>query len=119
MSKSKSLIYLFYHLLIWVVLPSTAVGERVFAFDLESRSLYCIKKGEANFSEFQHFYNSGRNELVLQKEQSGHWPVIFSCIYVPDPNTSKESLHKVINDVSPLLGALSPPKIIFPFHYFW
>jgi len=119
MRKSKSLIYLFYHLLLWVVLPSTAIGERVFAFDLVSRSFYCIKKTEANFSEFQHFYNPEGNEISLQKEESGHWPEIFTFTYTPDLNTTLGNNLNLIYEVSPFLGALSPPQIIFPFHYFW
>src|SRR5690606_32000747 len=123
--KLNSLVYLFYHLLLWVILPTTVDGARVFASEVSYGSHYKISKGDANFSKFQqcvipewHRVNSQESRQNLLSE-TGHWPVLFSSVFKPTVRfTSLETLNPFFSN-TPVLGALTATKIIFPFHYFW
>ncbi|WP_057939405.1 hypothetical protein [Algoriphagus resistens] len=125
MKKLNSLIYLFYHLLLWVILPTTGLGAQVLASEVGDGSHYRISKGNANFSEFQQCvipdWNRGNSHESRQNllSETGHWPVLFSSVYKPTVRfTSLETLNPFFSN-TPVLGALTVTKIIFPFHYFW
>lgn len=125
MKKVNSLIYLFYHLLLWVVLPSTALGEKVFAGEYSVRGSHSITKGDFNFSDFQHAVNPEWNKIGRQNSakdwlrDTGHWLELFTFNSGKDFQVFfKESFQKKFSNL-PIFGALTISKIIFPFHYFW
>ncbi|WP_439489111.1 hypothetical protein [Algoriphagus sp.] len=125
MNKLNSLVYLSYYLLLWVISPSTGLGAKVFAYDLNDRSQYSVTTGEADFSDFLQGVNTdwtklsgseaGTNWLV----DTGHWPLHFPSIYKSLTRFSREGRINPNFSNHPVLGALTASKIIFPFHYFW
>jgi len=125
MKKLNSLIYLIYYLLLWVVLPSTGLGERVFASECGKKTQDSITKGDASFFDFQHCINPDWNNLSAQNSgdssllRTGHWPVLFSSVVRPQFRFSQEEIVNPIFSKAPILGALTTSIIIFPFHYFW
>ncbi|PZX56569.1 hypothetical protein [Algoriphagus chordae] len=125
MKKLNSLIYLFYYLLLWVVLPSTGLGERVFASEFGDRDYYTVTKSDTNFSDFHHCVNPDWNRISRQGSNddwlsnTGHWPVLFSSIFKPQFRISEGEILNISFLSTPVYGALTAAKIIFPFHYFW
>ncbi|WP_339756585.1 hypothetical protein [Algoriphagus aquimarinus] len=125
MKKINSLIYLFYYLLLWVILPSTGLGARVFASELGDRDYYSITKGDATITDFQHCVNPDWNRVSRQEANedwlsgTGHWPVLFSSVFKPKFGTSDAEVVNASFLSTPILGALTASRIIFPFHYFW
>ena len=125
MKKLNSLIYLLYYVLLWVVLPSTGLGTRVFASELSDQHSYSITKGDANFSDFQHCVNPDWNRISRQVSQrdwlarTGHWPALFSVVYKPDFSFFDSTVLNKYFSNTPILGAFTAVEIIFPFHYFW
>ncbi|WP_192346866.1 hypothetical protein [Algoriphagus sp. Y33] len=125
MKKLNSLIHLFYHLLLWVVLPATGLGVRVVAGEAVDSSHYSVSKSDTNFSEFLHCVNPDWYSINSRESQqkmlwgTGHWPVLFSAVYkVAFRFSGNEKLSPFFSN-TPVLGALTTTKIIFPFHYFW
>lgn len=123
MKNLNSLMYLFYYLLLWVVFPSSGLGEQI--SDVRVSNYFSIATGDTGFSDFQHCVNPDWNRLNRQETQqdwlsrTGHWPVLFSSLFKPQFRFSyKEILNPFFTRV-PILGALTTLKIIFPFHYFW
>lgn len=125
MKKLNSLIYLFYYLLLWVVLPATGLGEQVFASEFGESKHYSFINVDAHFSDFQHCVNPDWNRITRQDSQdnlllkTGHWPVLFSSVFKPRFRFSTEEILNTDFSNVPVLGTLTIPKIIFPFHYFW
>lgn len=123
--KINSLIYLFYYLLLWVALPSTGLGERVFVDEFNERVHHTITSVEHNISDFQQAINPDWNRVNRQESQqdwlsrTGHWPVLFSSVFKPQFRISDAETLNPIFRRAPILGALTTTKIIFPFHYFW
>ena len=125
MKKLNSLIYLFYYVLLWVVLPSTGLGARVFAKELSHKNYHSITNRGASFSDFQHCVNPDWNRVVSREadknwlSETGHWPVLFSAVFKPQLIFLKDYLGSQVFSNAPVIGAFTATKIIFPFHYFW
>lgn len=125
MIKLNSLIYLFYYLLLWVVLPASGLGEQVFASEFGEKGHYSFTKGDALFSDFQHCVNPDWNRVSRQDSQdnlllkTGHWPILFSSVFKPKFRFSIEEILYPGFSNAPVFGALTISIIIFPFHYFW
>ncbi|MDR7130318.1 hypothetical protein J2X69_002668 [Algoriphagus sp. 4150] len=125
MKKLNSLIYLFYYLLLWVVLPAAGSGDGVLTSEVIDGSHYSISKGDTGYSEFRHFVNpewysvnspESRQNLL---SGTGHWAVLFSSVYKPSFRFSREEVLNPFFSNTPIWGALTATKIVFPFHYFW
>lgn len=125
MKKQNSLIYLVYYFLIWVVLPSTELGERVFAGEVSGQDFHSITESGTRLSDFQHCVNPDWNRVVSREtsrnwlSETGHWPVLFSSVFKPKFGFLKKQVHNGVFTTAPHLGAFAVFKIIFPFHYFW
>lgn len=124
MEKVNSLIYVLYYLLIWVVLPSTGLEERVYGSEFGDRASYSIANDDTNFTDFQFTVNPDWNKLNSQESQknwvfgTGHWPLLFSSVST-QLGWINDSFFNPAFSTIPILGSLTNSKIIFPFHYFW
>ncbi len=105
-------------------MPTAGFGEPVVVDEFGGRNLTSVANGEANFFDFHQSvrpdWNSSRE--VSQEHLwsvTGHWPVLFSSInkflFI---FSNEETINRAFS-TSPIPGALTTSKIIFPFHYFW
>tara|TARA_R110002051_G_scaffold287684_1_gene350430 strand:- start:327 stop:704 length:378 start_codon:yes stop_codon:yes gene_type:complete len=125
MKKLNSIIYLFYYVLLWVVLPSTGMGAKVYAKEISEQNSRVITNGGTTFSDFQLCINPDWNRVSRQDSQrdwlsgTGHWPLHFSSVLSPQLKLRDEEAEGSIFSSAPHFGAFTVSEIIFPFHYFW
>lgn len=125
MKKNASSAVLIYYLFLWVVMPHLA---------LESNYPSNIEKKQGGYT----FSHSAGHHLAMQEAvlpdwsifstqnfhvnhyfQTGHWPVLFAEVAIPDFEMVEMGFLNPFFSEFPIWGSLSPPQIIFPFHYFW
>nr|WP_091698374.1 hypothetical protein [Algoriphagus locisalis] len=125
MKKLNSLIFLFYYLICWVIIPSSGISEGMISHELAAKSFYSNTKTDPGITYFLHSnnadWNRGNRQVSRQDwpEGNGHWQLIFSAVTHAELGLVFSGLSRLSFSSEPIFGSLTSGEIIFPFHYFW